>query len=109
MKLNTLNARFGANVSGWTPETGGTPNGVFQIIFRCPVCPKPHEISFHVAEKQSDSPRLWAVTPYPPNGSGWLDEITVTPSIDNTHNLVKRGNPEHCLFHGSIINGEVIP
>ena len=44
--LRDLNARFSAVVENWTPETGGTPTGRYQVMFLCPIC-RTHEVSVY--------------------------------------------------------------
>lgn len=101
-RLVDLNPRYSATMDAWTPETGGTPNGLFQLIFLCPVC-RDHEVSVLLGPLAGEGPRRWKASPMPPV-SGWCSGLTVEPSIDNTHNSHKG---HQCGFHGSITNGEI--
>lgn len=98
-RLRDLNPRLAACVDDWTPETGGRPNGNFQLIFRCPTC-QHHEMSVYLGPTE----KTHHATPFPPTGDDWIDRVSVTPSIDNSHNTYRRGR---CTFHGFITNGDV--
>jgi hypothetical protein len=100
-RLRDLQPRYSASVSDHSHDgiRDWRPNGNFQLIFRCPVCGH-HELSVYLGPTK----KTHHATPFPPDGDGWLDKLTVTPSIDNSRNVYRRGQ---CTFHGHIINGDV--
>lgn len=88
-----------------TPDRGGVPTGEVDLAFNCPSCGAPYRIFIRLGMTRQDSPRRWAMNK-DHTVSGWIDQLTVTPSINNT--LAGHG-PRHptCGFHGSIVNGEI--
>lgn len=79
--------------------------GVWQLTFTCPKCGPGNEISVYMhAHPADEARRLWRFEPVTAfDSAGWIDTLTVTPSI---------GEPPHgrkrCTWHGSIAKGEVI-
>ena len=106
MKLSELNPRWGAMVDNFTPETGGVPNGSFQLSFDCPTCGPPSQIMIRIGSVVDFSLAQWKFN-VAPNGIEWTDHLTIEPSIDNSNGNHGRKHPT-CSFHGSIIDGDVI-
>lgn len=90
----------------FTPETGGVPTDEFELSFTCPVCGPPSRIVIKVGPVLDVPRHVWQATPAEPF-IGWVDVMTVSPSIGwETVGHGKRRPP--CTFHGHIINGKVI-
>lgn len=102
--LKDLSPRWSDVLKDWSPATGGTPTGRYQLIFLCPVC-RTHEVSAYLGAEHVLSPATWKVTPYPPIPN-WIDIMSVEPSINNQHNSYRKKG--QCGFHGNIVNGQVI-
>ncbi len=106
MKLSNLNPLWSQMLDNFTPETGGTPNGCFQLSFDCPTCGFPARIMIRVGAAIDGQLHQWKFS-VPPNGAAWTDHLTIEPSINNSNGSHGRKAPS-CSFHGSIIDGEVI-
>lgn len=81
-----------------------------RLQFDCPACGPPYRIDIPIilngakaVDARSPDMPMWIVTT---PGLSW-EGITITPSINNTPGGHGRKKP--CLWHGSIINGEVRP
>lgn len=95
MKLSALNPMR------WNPDE----KGEFDLKFDCPYCGKPYQVWIKCSVKSAAN-GVWQVSSLP-DGVGWEDTVTITPSINYTTCGHGRKKP-NCSFHGTIINGEIV-
>lgn len=107
MRLSSLSPQWWTIYRDFTPETGGVATDRSQLVFVCPRCGPPHRVTIYVGPTMDFETRTWQATPLP-DAPDWPERVTIVPSINYT---VAGHGPKHphCTFHGSIINGEVLP
>ena len=92
-----------------TADLGGFPTNEYDLSFVCPACGFPFVIGIRVGPEVKDKPvRCWRYNIEPYSTSDWMERFTLQPSIDNTKAGHGRKHP-NCGFHGSIVNGEIVP
>lgn len=84
--------------SSLNPKISGT-----DISFDCPKCPGQRVWISALYRQPPDPTGRWSWTA-PDDGSGGYDAITITPSINNHHH-----GKIPCGWHGSIVNGDIVP
>jgi hypothetical protein len=104
--LSSLRPIYRRVYKNFDPRTGGEPTDEFELSFSCPKCGPPTRIAITVGPNMDAARRVWQVSPTEPF-VGWVDVITVSPSIDYS----TAGHGKHrppCPFHGHIVNGKVV-
>lgn len=104
--LSSLNPNYRRIHKDFTPETGGVPTDEFDLTFQCPACGPPKIIAIKIGPAMDAARNVWQVTPAVPF-MGWVDVMTVQPSIDQS----SVGHGKHrspCTFHGHIVDGKVV-
>jgi hypothetical protein len=84
------------------------PTEDWELSFWCPRCGKPFACSILLGESvREEEPRRWQATPMP-GATDWFERVTITPSINYT---VAAHGPKKpaCAFHGSIVDGFIVP
>lgn len=99
-----------ARLADLSPIFQQAPGCPVTLRFICPACGPPYKIDIPVnlngeTPSPTGAPTWSCVSPGPPNFS-W-DNVTVTPSINNT--VSGHGRKRPCTWHGSITNGELRP
>jgi hypothetical protein len=91
------------------PSARQGPGCPITLTFTCPACGPPYTVNIPVVlngeggQAGREDIQKWQVTT--PDLS-W-DRTTITPSINNTPGGHGRKKP--CPWHGSIVNGEIVP
>lgn len=108
MKLADLKPEFSRCYESYTPETGGiNPLPMVHLKFVCPKCGPGREAAIYITTGDADhSKSRWHCNALP-NGPGWPDRLTVTPSLQLPIKQHGVHRPD-CGAHFSITNGEII-
>ncbi len=95
-------------VRDFTPETGGILIDEYDLTFTCPACGPPFRVSIKLGlGLQDEKTHRWQANILP-DGASWPDRLTLIPSIDNTRSGGHGRKHPTCLFHGSIVKGEIV-
>ena len=91
------------------PAIGKHPSipGGWCISFTCPACGPPHRIIINAREGAPDQARrIWSVSFDDDPTNSLMENMTITPSIDNSPGGHGRNGP--CAWHGSVTDGMVV-
>lgn len=111
MRLADLKPEFRQRYARRDPVTKEPldPLPEVDLTFICPKCGAPANCAIILTTNAFD-PNIvgkWHV-PALPNGPGWADRLTVTPSVQEPAQAHGPNRPP-CNAHFSIINGEIVP
>jgi hypothetical protein len=90
-----------------TPDKGGIPIDEYTLKFTCPSCGPPYQILIKIGKEKNEAKSIWQCSPMP-NASGWMESVTIVPSINNTKSGGHGRKHPTCNFHGSIIGGKIV-